>query len=65
MKLREQIESIGCKVINEDENKIVVSCPIDIASPQEFRIDISKIAIKNKEIILLIEKNKGGGLKWQ
>jgi len=63
MELRELIESTGCEVISEDENKIVVSCPIDIKAldaitREDMNYTLGKIKNLKKEMTLILNKKE-------
>lgn len=61
MKLKEQLESSGCKIIEENEEKIVVSCPIDVLNRGLMVQGIEDIGVekrKGKEVTLILKKEK-------
>jgi|YelNatPaOPRAMG01_1025707.scaffolds.fasta_scaffold00618_22 hypothetical protein len=60
MPLKEELESAGCKIIREDENRIVVSCPVDVLE-KGLRVEGAKSVSANREaneITLTIEKER-------
>jgi len=54
---KEDLEAAGCKILNEDESKLIVSCPIEVLD-KGLKIDAKTIVTKKgeKEITLVIEK---------
>jgi hypothetical protein len=59
-KLREQLEASGCKIIDETEERIIVTCPRDLLS-EGLKVEgakniQTKPAESEKEVTLVLEK---------
>jgi len=60
MAMKEDLETAGCKILNEDENKLLVSCPIEVLD-RGLKVEGAKTIVTKrgeKEITLVIEKSE-------
>jgi len=59
--LKEQLESAGCRIIEESEGRIVVSCPVDVLNKGLSVKGVKDIGIaerKEKNVTLILKKEK-------
>ena len=60
MAMKEDLETAGCKILNEDESKLLVSCPIEVFD-RGLKVEGAKTIVTKrgeKEITLVIEKSE-------